>query len=284
MKILVLGSSGMAGHMIATYLKEKGNSVDTLASNFKLNKKTILIDITKKESFERYLEKTNYDAIINCVGILVEQSEKRKDLSTYLNSFLPHFLEYKFLESKTKIIHLSTDCVFSGEKPPYKEDSPQDGHLFYDKTKAIGEINNNKDLTFRMSIIGPDMNKDGVGLFNWFQKQSGEIFGYTKAMWTGVTTLKLAEGIEAALKQNLTGLYHFIPDHNISKYELLKIFKEIFEKKNLKIIPQVVVSLDKTLINTRKDFDFQIPDYKKMVEEMRKWIDSHRELYPHYFE
>jgi dTDP-4-dehydrorhamnose reductase len=283
MKALVLGSSGMAGHMVTTYLSEKGYSVDNLSSKTRLNATTILLDITDKNLFADFLDTNNYDVIINCVGILVEQSETRKDLSTYLNSFLPHYLEQKYRDSKTRIIHLSTDCVFSGKNSPYKEDSFQDGELFYDRTKAIGEINNGKDLTFRMSVIGPDISENGVGLFNWFQKQGGEIFGYTDAIWTGVTTLKLAEAIDAAIKQNLNGIYHLVPDKNISKFDLLNIFKATFGRQDITIKPRGGISLDKTLINTRTDFDFVVPKYATMLEEMNLWINKHKDLYPHYF-
>ena len=81
---------------------------------------------------------------------------------------------------------MSTDCVFSGKSAPYSEDSARDGVTFYDRTKALGEMNDNKNLIFRNSIIGPDMKKNGIGLFNWFMKQKGTINGFTGAIWTGV--------------------------------------------------------------------------------------------------
>ena len=91
---------------------------------------------------------------------------------------------------------MSTDCVFSGKTGWYSETSSRDGETFYDRSKALGELENNKDLTFRNSIIGPDLNKNGIGLFNWFMKQEGQIYGFTKAIWTGVTTLTLAKAME----------------------------------------------------------------------------------------
>jgi dTDP-4-dehydrorhamnose reductase len=283
-KVLVLGSSGMAGHVVTQTMIEAGYEVDNVTAGRKFNDETVLIDLTDKTKFEKFLDEHQYDVIINCVGILVEVSEKRKDLSTYLNSFLPHFLEYKFKDTKTKIIHMSTDCVFSGKTGPYREDSFQDGELFYDRTKAIGEINNDKDLTFRMSIIGPDMNEEGVGLFNWFYKQKGEINGFTKAMWTGVTTIQLAKCMVAAIEQDLTGLYHLVPDHNISKFELVKIFKEVFKRDDITVKEVEGTAADKTLVNTRSDFDCKVPDYREMVEDMRQWVLDHKEFYPHYGE
>jgi dTDP-4-dehydrorhamnose reductase len=282
MKILVLGSGGMAGHVVTLYLKEKGYEIYNLSANSKLDDNTIQMDLTKKEEFENFLRSNRFNVIINCVGLLIEQSEKRKDLSTYLNSFLPHYLEYFYKDTDTKIIHLSTDCVFSGESAPYYENSVYDGELFYDRTKALGEIINDKDLTFRMSIIGPDMSEKGIGLFNWFAKQEGDIFGYTEAIWNGITTIELAKSIEAAIKQDITGIYHLVPNDNISKHDLLKLFKEVFGINNLNILPKDDAAFDKTLINTRKDFDFKVSDYKSMIKEMKNWIDNHKSLYPHY--
>lgn len=282
MKLLVLGAGGMAGHVVATYLHEAGYDVDTISARNKLDDSTILLDVTNKSQLETYLKSNHYDAVINCIGILVQQSDKRPDLATYLNSYLPHYLEFFYHDKKTKIIHLSTDCVFSGLNPPYQEKSEYDGHLFYDRSKALGEIKNDKDLTFRMSIIGPDMQKEGVGLFNWFMKQSGETSGYTKAIWGGITTIELAKGIDAALKTDLRGLYHLVPDENISKFNLLKLFQETFDRTDIILKENDAVALDKTLINTRTDFDYSVPNYKTMISEMATWIKNHPDLYPHY--
>ncbi len=281
-KVLVLGASGMMGHMFATYLEENGYDIDNLSMSTSLNKKTVILDLMDKNVFENFLTKQTYDVIINAAGILIEQSEKQKDLATYMNSFLPHFLENRYRGSTTKIIQLSTDCVFSGENGPYKEDSAYDGELFYDRTKALGEIFNDKDLTFRMSTVGPEIQKDGVGLFNWFMKQKGQIFGYKNAIWSGVTTHELARGIDAAIKQNITGLYHLVPTTSIAKYDLLCLFKDAFRRDDVQIeAKEGGVVADKTLINTRKDFDFKVSDYTTMINEMRDWVDRHENIY-HY--
>ncbi len=282
MKILVLGAGGMAGHVVSTYLREYGHDVNTLSARNKLDELTKLVDVTDLKSLEGVLSQIKYDAVINCIGLLVKQSEERKDLSTFINSFLPHFLENYYKDTPTKVIHLSTDCVFSGKNPPYYEDSIYDGELYYDRTKALGEIINDKDLTFRMSIIGPDMQENGLGLFNWFYKQTGEVSGYTTAIWSGITTIELARGIAAALEQRITGIYHLVPGSNVSKFDLLQIFKREFNRSDITINPASNVTLDKTLINTRKDFDFTVNDYKTMIEHMHKWIESHPQLYPHY--
>jgi dTDP-4-dehydrorhamnose reductase len=281
-KVLVLGAGGMAGHVVSLYLREQGFEVDTLAAKNKLDETTMLVDATNKKELEAILSSVQYDAVINCIGILVKQSEERKDLAAYLNSYLPHQLEYFYRNAKTKVIHLSTDCVFSGKNAPYRENSPYDGESFYDRSKALGELKNDKDLTLRMSIIGPDMQPTGIGLFNWFYAQTGEILGFTNTIWSGITTVELAKGVRAAIEQNLTGLYHLVPNENISKYELVKLFTKAFVRPDITVKPDSRLSLDKTLINTRTDFNHSIPNYATMLHEMKDWIDSHRNLYEHY--
>lgn len=272
----------MAGHVVSLYLREEGFDVKTLSARNKLDENTTLLDVTNPEDLKNYLNNNKFDVVVNCIGLLIKQSEERKDLAVYLNSYLPHFLENYYKDSKTKIIHLSTDCVFSGKNPPYKEDSWFDGELFYDRSKALGEIINDKDLTFRMSIIGPDMQEDGVGLFNWFYAQSGEVFGYTKAVWNGITTIELAKAIKVAIEKNLTGLYQLVPSGNITKYNLLQLFKKEFNRNDITISPKEEVALDKTLVNTRKDFNFKVSEYPDMIKEMRMWIEKHNNLYRHY--
>lgn len=271
----------MAGHVVATYLRDNGFEVDTLSAKNRLDKKTHLVDVTDLVKFKNFLDSNKFDVVVNCIGLLVKESEQHQDLAVYLNAYLPHFLEY-YYQRAAKLIHLSTDCVFSGKKPPYRENSKYDGQSFYDRSKALGEVINDKDLTFRMSIVGPDMNKSGTGLFNWFYRSSGEIFGYTNALWTGVTTIELAKAIKAAIEQNLSGLYHLVSETNISKFDLLQLFKEVFKRTDVTIKPKEDFMVDKTLINTRKDFKYNIPDYKTMVEEMKDWMLTHKTLYQHY--
>lgn len=282
MKVLVLGGSGMAGHTISLYFKEKGHDV-TAFSLTKLDFcNTINGDIRDFDNLKKIINEGEYDAIINAIGILNQDAENNKANAVLLNSYLPHFLSDTTKNMKTKIIQMSTDCVFSGKTGGYTEKTFKDGETFYDRTKALGEIENNKDLTFRNSIVGPDMNEKGIGLFNWFMKQEGQINGYTKALWTGVTTLTLAKAMEQALKENLTGLYNLVNNENISKYELLKLFNKYMKESRIEILPNDNLSLNKSLVNTRTDFSFKVPSYEEMVIDMKDWIDNHEEIYPHY--
>jgi len=128
------------------------------------------------------------------------------------------------------------------------------------------------------------MNESGIGLFNWFMKQNSEINGFTKAIWTGVTTITLAKAMERAIEVNLTGLKNLVNNQNISKFELLSLFNKHFLDSSVTIHRKDDLSVDKTLITKRDDFDFIVPSYEEMVIEMKDWVYSHKDIYPHYFE
>lgn len=283
MKILVLGSSGMAGHTISLYFKEKGHDVHAFSRSSFPFCFWIKGDAFDIQGLKQIVLNGNYDAVINCIGILNNFAESSPEKAIYINSYLPHQIVAWLSNTSTKFIQMSTDCVFSGNSGPYFEDSFPDGKSYYDRTKALGEVVNNKDLTFRNSIIGPDINENGIGLFHWFMKQKAPIKGFSKAIWTGVTTLTLAKAMERALEVNLTGLYNLVNNESINKYELLQLFNKYFRKNSIEISKYEEFVLDKTLINKRKDFDFIVPSYEQMIIEMKEWIDNHRDIYPMYY-
>ena len=282
MKFLVLGSTGMAGHVITLYLKEQGHDVIAFSRNPFPYCKNIIGDVTDAGFVVKMLEETEFDVVINCIGVLNQFAEREPANAVYLNGYLPHLIADTLKNTNKRLIHMSTDCVFSGKTGNYGEDSFRDGETFYDRTKALGEVVDDKNLTFRNSIIGPDIAPNGIGLFNWFMKQDGAINGYVSAVWTGVTTITLAKAMEAAAKENLTGLYHLVNNETINKFELTSLFNKYFKDNRIKIIPSEVVSLDKSLVNHRKDFTFKVPSYEEMTIEMRAWVDAHKSLYPHY--
>jgi dTDP-4-dehydrorhamnose reductase len=284
MKFLVLGATRMAGHTISIYLKEQGYDITAFSRKPFPFCKNILGNACELKLLEDVIKKGEFDAVINCIRVLIQRSETNKRRAIFLNSYLPHYLSDITKESKTKIIQMSTDCVFSGKKGNYSENSLRDGESFYARSKALGELENKKDLTFRTSIIGPDMNKDGIGLFNWFIKQQGEINGYTKAIWTGVTSLTLAKAMEKATEYNLVGLYNLVNNETINKCEMLKLFNKYFKKNQITINQNDDVILNRSLINSRTDFDFIVPSYEDMIKEMKEWVVNHKELYPHYSE
>lgn len=283
MKLLVLGCNGMAGHLVSLYFKEKGNDVIGFArSDSRLLDKTIIGDASDMLLVKRTIEDGQYDAVINCIGLLNQFAENNKAMAVLLNGYLPHYLVEITKNTKTRIIHMSTDCVFAGNDGPYYEDSFPNGTTFYDRSKAIGEIDNDKDLTFRNSIIGPDIKESGIGLFNWFMKQKGPIGGFTGAIWTGVTTLTLAQAMETALKENLTGLYNLVNNQSITKFDLCSLFNRYFRNGEVEINPDDKLQLDKSLRRKRNDFSFVVSSYEQQIKEMREWVDSHKDLYPHY--
>lgn len=282
MRVVVLGSTGMAGHVAAQYLEEKGYEIFRISRSERKGAHSAAIDVTDFSALEACLDQVKPDAVINCVGLLQKACEVRFDLGVLINSYLPHWLEQKYKDTAVKIVHLSTDCVFSGAVGGYKETDLPDGAIPYDRTKALGEINNSKDITFRMSIIGPDIDPEGTGLFNWFMRQTGEINGFGKVYWNGITTIELARAIDAAMSKNLTGLYHLVPAQSIDKCSLLTLFQKSFGKGDVTICRTEEPVADKSLVNTRKDFDFIVRDYPTQVEDMRTWVEQHRVLYPHY--
>lgn len=280
--VLVLGSIGMAGHLITLFFREKGYNVTAYSIKPFSYCENIVGNALETENFKNMLLAGNYDVVINCIGILNQVADENPSLAVYLNSYLPHLIADTLKGKKTKLIHMSTDCVFAGNNGPYYEDSLRDGTTFYDRSKALGEVEDNKNLTFRNSIIGPDMNENGIGLFNWFMKQNGEIAGFTGAIWTGVTTLTLAKAMEQAIKEDLCGLFNLVNNESISKYDLLCLFNKYFRNNELKIIKNESIQLDKSLRRTRNDFSFIVPSYEEMVSDMRNWMSKHKEFYKHY--
>ncbi len=272
MKILVIGSNGMAGHMISRYLKSRGYQVETLAKNnadFSVN----IENLNESKAFFCGLQR--YDFIINCIGLLVKDSQETPSRAIYINSFFPHFLEETFANTNTRIIHLSTDCVFDGITGNYIESDRHTETNFYGRSKSLGEINNNKDITFRTSIIGPELKSNGSGLLNWFiTNTSDEVDGWENAWWNGMTTLQLAKCIDQYIQNPIiTGVYHLVNNSvNINKYDLLCKINSIY---NLgKTINKVngPKPVNKILVDTKKLINFQIPDYNTQLKELKEFL------------
>lgn len=283
-KILVLGATGMAGHMISSYFKtllEKYVVYD-ICHNVKLKENSIVLDIHDLNLLNSIILELNPDIIINSIGILNKNAEDNPSNTIFINSYFPKYLEERFKNTNIKLIHLSTDCVFSGDIGNYNEISIPDGKDLYAKTKILGEINNNKDLTVRTSIIGPELKHNGTGLFHWFMKQNANGIGYSKVIWSGVTTLQLGKCLDIMIENDLSGLYNLTSKASISKYELLKIVNSVFDKDIL-IESFGGIKNDKSLISIRKDFSVKLPDYTEMISELKDWMIKNRQLYSQYF-
>lgn len=282
MKLLVLGCNGMAGHVISLYLKENGHQVIGFARQPSLVVDAIIGDVHNLDFIRGIVRTGEFHAVINCIGILNQFAEDNKDNAVFLNSYLPHFLAECTKDTQTVVVHISTDCVFSGKNGPYRTNSLRDGESFYDRSKALGELEDNKNITLRNSIVGPDLNADGIGLLNWFMKQDESVNGYTGSIWTGLTTLQLAKTIEVALMQEVTGLLHAVPRSSISKYELLMLFNKYLRREAIDIQQCKGVEQDKTLLRENDALNYTIPSYDQMVSDLAEWMFNHRVLYPHY--
>ena len=283
MNFLVLGCNGMAGHTISLYLHEKGNNVTGVSRKKSDIVKSIECDVFDLANLKEIIYKGEYDSIINCVGILNKSAEDNKSDAVFLNAYLPHYLAKITENTDIQIIHMSTDCVFSGKTGSYMESSLRDGETFYDRSKALGELDDEKNVTLRNSIVGPDINEQGTGLLNWFMKQKSSVYGYTNAIWTGQTTLQLAKTMEKIAEQRVHGLYNMVPREKISKFDLLCLFNKYIRADKIDIMPSEKFVCDKSLIRTKYDgFDYEIPGYETMVQELGEWIREHRKNYPHY--
>ncbi len=282
MHYLIFGVNGMAGHIIAQYFTEKGHNVIGFARQQSPICDTIIGDACNRVDVENALNKAEYDVVINCIGILNKAVDEKPSNGIYLNSVFPHLLAEKLQDTDKKLIHISSDCVFSGARGGYAETDIPDSMSYYGRTKALGEILDEKNLTIRTSIVGPELKPHGTGLFHWFMKQKDSVEGYKKVIWTGVTTLQLAKNIEEDITIQKTGLYHLVNSQTICKYELLGLFNTYCRKHPLAVKENYTVSSDRSLVDTVQGQRFSVPGYEQMVQEMSEWIKEHRELYKQY--
>ena len=193
---------------------------------------------------------------------------------------LPHQIARLCDQYSAKLIHFSTDCVFSGKKGSYLETDVKDAEDIYGRAKALGEVTELPHLTLRTSVVGPEI-KEGEELFHWFFRQEGTIKGFTKSYWSGVTTLELAKAVEWAIENDICGLYHVTNGKPINKYDLLELFKR-YTKKDILIEAVNGRVTNKTLIDTRQELTDPIPDYNMMVHDMVIFMKKHPKLYAQY--
>ena len=282
-KVIIIGAGGMAGHMIQQYLQFTGRYqiIPLSASNTPLipSSAHILSFLTE---IEQICTEQQPDIVINCAGVLTKKAETFPDAAILLNSYLPHLLASLGNKFYFKMIQLSTDCEFSGKRGSYTETDLPDATDMYGRSKALGEVNTPPHLNIRTSFIGPELKDDGIGLFHWLMKQQGQVSGYTNAIWTGVTTLALAEAINSAIEKNISGLYQLVNGQAISKCRLLELIKEVFQKENITIVPKEADRYsDKSLVSSRHELP--VKDYKEMLIELKSWMLKMPQLYSSYF-
>ena len=281
-KVLVLGSTGMAGHVACASLTKRPELQVFNIARTVWNDDTIILDVRDRVGLDKAICSIEPDIIINCMGVLIKGSEKDPKNAIEINSLLPHLLVDICDRHGGRLIHLSTDCVFSGKCGPYNITDFRDGDSFYDRSKALGEIINERDLTIRTSIVGPELKREGTGLFHWFTGQQGEVKGYSQTFWSGVMTTDLAlllEDICLGLETS-KGLVHYSVPGGISKYELLRLFQSEFGLP-VKVEKFENERIDKRLIPSQK-LSHQPLDYVSQVIQLKKWMTEHRNLYHSY--
>lgn len=282
-KVLVLGSGGLIGHQVYNYLKDSDNyELYNISYHHKIQNDTVLLNARDEKNFIDKITSIRPQYIVNCIGILINASDKDPENAIFINSYLPHILTRLSDKINAKLIHISTDCVFSGDKnEPYVETDEKDGRGIYAKTKGLGEVFNDKHLTLRTSVVGPELKSGGEELFHWFMNQSDDISGFTKVIWSGVTTIELAKAVRWSIVNDIRGLYHVTNNSSISKYDLLQLFKK-YTKKNIIIKPSDKKIVDKSFMDTRLLIDYEIPSYELMVSDMIDLIVKNKSLYSQY--
>ena len=279
--ILVLGITGMLGSTLFKILsKEKKWQVLGTARNKAALKyftpalsKNIITGV-QGDNFEALTDLLTLkqpDLVINCIGVVKQKLAASQALETVrLNTLLPHHLAQITKKIKSRLILISTDCVFSGQKGNYKESDTPDCTDLYGQSKLGGEVTNLKHvLTIRTSIIGHELNLQ-QSLLDWFLNQKKAVPGYTQAIFSGLPTDELSRIIRELIIPNkeLSGLYH-ISAKPISKYRLLNLIAQIYDKK-IKIIEQPLPAIDRSLNCEKfiKKTHYRIKDWKTLIAKM----------------
>ncbi len=280
-KVLILGMTGMLGHTMFTWLSEfssfdiyaTARSLNGFARRFSpelLAKVRTAVEAHNFDSILAAVSDIRPDVVINCIGI-VKQAPAANDYHTSIavNALLPHRLALVCRNAGVRFIHVSTDCVFDGEKGCYTENDKPNPTDLYGKTKLLGEVKYPHCVTLRTSIIGHEL-KGKYGLIEWFLAQKGKVRGFTRAIYSGLPTVELARIISEYVipQEELRGLYHVSSDP-ISKYDLLKLTAMVYDKK-IEIEPYHDFCLDRSLDSTlfRSVTGYQPPSWPVLIGKM----------------
>jgi dTDP-4-dehydrorhamnose reductase len=283
MRILILGGDGMLGHQLFKHLKSRHDVRVTLRKDLVAYKRFILfskentypgIDVRSPGKLDKVLTDFHPDAVVNAIGIVKQLPEASESIpSIEINALFPHRLSVLCKEIGSHMVHLSTDCVFSGKRGNYLESEQSDADDLYGRTKFLGEVNNSHCLTLRTSIIGRELSRK-KNLLEWFLAQRGTVSGYKKVVFSGFTTLEFSRIIEKILvgHPKATGVYH-VSSYPISKFDLLVLINEKM-RLGKKIIPDETIRCDRSLDSTRFRIEFKYtpPTWDEMIEELSKDI------------
>ena len=283
MKMAIIGATGMVGHVLFHEFKRKNMDVVGIGRR-KIEKEIIPFDIfTDLEQIKLFLLNGKFDVIINCSAILVIESNINKMQTVYINSYFPHLLVDLFKDSDTKIVHLSTGGVFSGNEESYFEDSQISPQTYYGITKAAGEFNNDKDLVIRSDFWGPDNKKQGTGLFNWLLNQSGGVSAYSNVFFNGISNVELTKIIQEIIKND--GVVHIGTISKISKYDFIDKIKNIFHLENITLERNTAMNKNVFLKSKKTlpcigNFDTMIEDvYSYLMENNQYYTDIYPKIY-----
>lgn len=280
MKIMVLGASGMLGHIMTKYLEENGHDVIGVSRSGSFGALPVAINLENWPSLQKEIANYRPEWVINAAGLLNDEVDKNLSSAILINSFLPQKLAEAGPELGFRLITIGSDCVFQGDRGAYSIQDNPDAQSAYGKTKHVGEVNNEYDLTIRTSIIGPEIDPKGRGLLLWFMSQAEQADGWTAAHWTGVTTLELAKIIEKIVSGNIheVGLWQCVPSQPITKFELLGLMNATFRQGDIVVNSVPGVPHDRSLINDRPNA-WNVPVYPEMMSELKNWILSHQDIY-----
>lgn len=290
MKILILGGSGMLGHRLWLNLRQFHETWVTVRDDrsvipdmpeFPREYIRTHVDARTFDEVTRALASIQPDLVINCIGLIKQLGHIAKDplFSISINALLPHRVSLICRAAHIRMIHISTDCVFSGRKGYYVEGDHSDAEDIYGRTKFLGEVFYPHTITLRTSLIGREL-KNHLGLIEWFLAQKGTIHGFNKAIYTGFTTDELSRVIlnHVIPNTNLSGLYH-VSSEQISKYDLLNLTKVAF-RKDIEILPDEDFVCDRSLDSSRFQAatGYAPPTWSEMINELADTAEFYEHL------
>lgn len=280
MRVLILGGDGMLGHQVFRHFRDRHDVRVTLRLDretyaaYGLFEKGIAydrIDVRQTEGLLQIIEDFRPEAVVNAVGIVKQRSEAKEVISSLeINSLLPHRLALVCQTVGARLVHLSTDCVFSGRKGNYRETDSSDANDLYGRTKFLGEVSASHCLTLRTSMIGPELSRK-IGLLEWFLAQRGQtVKGFTKAIFSGLPTYELARIVERVLVDVPTvhGVYN-VASQPISKYDLLTLIRDRL-RLPITIERDSTFECDRSLDASRfhRDTGYLPPPWDVMINDM----------------
>ncbi len=291
MKVLILGGSGMLGHKLWQMASERFDTYATVRQAPTAYARYGFFDPARLQghvaaedfdSVTRALATIRPDVTINCIGI-VKQAAAAQDpvTSIAINALFPHRLAHLCRAAGSRLIHISTDCVFSGRRGDYAEDDVSDAEDLYGRTKFLGEVSADNCLTLRTSIIGREL-ESSSGLVEWFLGQEGRrVDGYKRAVFSGFTTLALADIIVRIVTEQpeLHGLWQ-VAAEPINKYDLLSLVKDAYGA-NIQIEPDETVAIDRSLnaARFRQETGILPTPWTEMIARMREDTTPYTDLW-----